>query len=278
MQGRLFHVLKIPRIPLPCRNMNVEASLTLTCAGKARTARLLAGDGVDISIPVEAGGGAAAWYVPPVRMEPVRAAGFVGSVAEGGSVNFRSITFNPHGHGTHTECSGHITREITSVLDEPPPAWMACALLTITPETLPNGDLVITAAQLALAHPAHSARDIPALAIRTLPNDAGKRTRNWSNTNPPYLLREAAEWLVEHGVRHLLIDLPSVDAEEDGGALEAHHAFFKPGNSDRRGATITEFIFVDDATSDGLYALNLQLAAFVNDAAPSRPLLFPFAS
>ena len=56
-----------------------------------------------------------AWYVDPPRFEPVRANGFLGSVEEGGAVNFRNIFFNPHGHGTHTECCGHITKQVYSV-------------------------------------------------------------------------------------------------------------------------------------------------------------------
>ena len=207
------------RIPLTCPRMKLIASMTLTCAGKRRTVLLGEGLGADLSIPVSAKGGAVAWYVPPVRMEPVRGKEFVGHVAEGGSVNFRSITFNPHGNGTHTECSGHITKEVTSVLDNPPPAWMPCALLSVSPEQLENGDLVITADHLAKTHPASDARDVPAVAIRTLPNEAGKRSQNWSNTNPPYLTQEAAEWLVQRGVHHLLIDLPSVDREVDGGRV-----------------------------------------------------------
>jgi hypothetical protein len=38
--------------------------------------------------------------------------------------------------------------------------------------------------------------------------------------------------------------------------------------------TITELIFVPNTAMDGLYLLNLQVAAFENDAAPSRPVIF----
>jgi hypothetical protein len=31
------------------------------------------------------------------------------------STNFNTIQFNPHGHGTHTECLGHITRDFYSI-------------------------------------------------------------------------------------------------------------------------------------------------------------------
>ena len=40
---------------------------------------------------------------------------WVGDVKQGGSVNFRNISFNPHGNGTHTECVGHISKEDFSI-------------------------------------------------------------------------------------------------------------------------------------------------------------------
>ena len=39
----------------------------------------------------------------------------LGKVSEGASVNFNNIEFSPHGHGTHTECVGHISREFHSI-------------------------------------------------------------------------------------------------------------------------------------------------------------------
>ena len=67
---------------------------------------------LDISIPLCAGNeNVIAWYAPPVTIEPVRMGDWVGNVAQGGSVNFNNIFFNPHAHGTHTECVGHISQE-----------------------------------------------------------------------------------------------------------------------------------------------------------------------
>jgi hypothetical protein len=114
-----------------------------------------------------------------------------------------------------------------------------------------------------------------ALIVRTLPNDPAKRLKNWSNTNPTYFEAEGLAFLAAYGVDHLLVDLPSVDREEDGGALAGHRAFWQVDGTIRMHATITEFTFVPDEVSDGWYALNLQTAAFVNDATPSRPLLHP---
>ena len=81
--------------------------------------------------------------------------------------------------------------------------------------------------------------------------------------------------LVESGVKHLLVDLPSVDREVDGGRLEAHHAFWTVPDNPRHGCTITELIHVPDSAPDGLYLLNLQVAPMDNDAAISRPVLHP---
>lgn len=75
-----------------------------------------------------------------------------------------------------------------------------------------------------------------AVCLRTLPNDEAKRSRDWTGSNPPYLTGEAsllcrqlvapAEGDDESSAGHLLVDLPSVDREDDGGALIAHRSFF----------------------------------------------------
>ncbi len=113
------------------------------------------------------------------------------------------------------------------------------------------------------------------MIIRTLPNTDEKKSKNYSSTNPPYLQVEAIEVLNKSGVKHLLIDLPSVDKELDGGVLAFHHAFWGVPDNPKLDKTITEFIFVADAIADGRYLLNLQVAPFENDAAPSRPVIYP---
>lgn len=230
----------------------------------------------DLSLPLVAGAeGPSAWYVGPPRMEPVRANGWVGAVAEGGSVNFRDVFFNPHGHGTHTECVGHITEVVHSVNEVVLPTFMPALVISLEPEVR-GEDRVFPAAALRQRVESLAQKGEPvALIVRTLPNDPAKRLKNWSNTNPTYFEAEGLAFLADYGVDHLLVDLPSVDREEDGGALAGHRAFWQVEGSVRMHATITEFTFVPDEVSDGWYALNLQTAAFVNDATPSRPLLHP---
>lgn len=142
-------------------------------------------------------------------------------------------------------------------------------LVSIRPGQV-DGDLVILKEQLAGACP----ETADAVIIRTLPQDPSRRHRDYSRTNPPYLHHEAAAWLREKGVRHLLIDTPSVDREEDGGELLAHRAFWNYPIQPRLDATITELVYADEEVPDGLHFMNLQVAPFDNDAAPSRPLLF----
>ncbi len=226
---------------------------------------------LDISIPLRGdASNVNAWYVDHPRLEPHTEGDFVGKVSEGASANFNDISFNPHAHGTHTECVGHITEDFHSINQNLKRYFFKAEVITLAPEKYQD-DFVISRKQLQYAL-GNKKRE--ALVIRTLPNIKDKLTKQYSNTNPPYLLEQAAEYLVEKGIEHLLIDLPSVDKEKDGGALLAHNAFWRTHGKIRKQATITEFIYVPNALKDGTYFLNLQLAPFENDASPSRPVLY----
>ncbi len=211
-----------------------------------------------------------AWYLEHPHIGPHIEGDFVGSVEKGASTNFNDIWFNPHAHGTHTECVGHITREFASINDSLNRFFFFAQLATLAPGKM-GDDFVITKKQLQNAI---GTRKIEALVIRTLPNTETKKSRQYAHTNPPYLLEEAAQFLTEIGVEHLLIDLPSVDKEKDDGALLSHKAFWNVGAVVRKQATITEFIYVPNSIEDGSYFLNLQVAPFENDASPSRPVLY----
>ena len=114
-----------------------------------------------------------------------------------------------------------------------------------------------------------------AIIIRSKPNEMNKMNKVWSAGNPPYFEPEAVEFLRDFGYKHLLTDLPSIDPEEDEGALTAHHVWWNVPNEPRTEASITELIFVPDEVVNGLYLLNLQFAAIESDASPSRPVIFP---
>lgn len=238
---------------------------------------------IDISIPLSNTiANPIAWYLDTPVIEPVVFDDWIGKVSEGqSSTNFNTIIFNPHAHGTHTECLGHITNDFYSINQCLKQFFFLAQLITIKPQKK-GEDFVITADQIQLELDSLKleGENISALIIRTLPNELEKQSRKYSNTNPPYLLKEAAILIRESGIEHLLIDLPSVDKEQDEGKLEAHKAFWNVKNtlhlnSDARlQATITELIFVPDEIEDGNYILNLQIASFENDASPSKPILY----
>jgi arylformamidase len=232
---------------------------------------------LDLSIVLHAQG-PRAWYADKMRIAPVINRYFTGSVALGGNVNFNDVYFNPHAHGTHTETLGHISRELVSIERALTRHWWTASLITITPhlcnesnEIVQAGDRIITLQQVQQA----LSGGVPeALIIRTMPNSDEKNSHQYSNTNFTYMHPEAAAWLAAQGVQHLLVDMPSIDREEDQGKLLAHHAFWNYPTHPRMHATISEMIYADNSIEDGLYMLNLQVASFRNDAAPSRPVLY----
>jgi arylformamidase len=226
---------------------------------------------LDISIPLRAGEpNVNAWYVKPVEITPVVMGDWVGDIKKGGSVNFRNIFFNPHGNGTHTECVGHISKEDYTINQCLNTYFFFAKLISVTPDKR-GEDFVITLEQIKSAIGAQ----IPeAIIIRTLPNEKGKINFHYSNTNPPYIEVKAAEWLHQQNINHLLIDLPSVDKEQDDGKLLAHHAFWQYPHNTHKHRTITEMIYVPDEIADDYFLLNIQIASFENDASPSKPVLY----
>jgi len=232
---------------------------------------------IDISLPLTGSGhNPIAWYLEQPVIAPVTMGNWVGKVGQGSSTNFNNIFFNPHAHGTHTECLGHITKEFYSINKALKTFFFVAEVISVQPEAV-GDDLVISKTQIEAAL---GGKTVEAIVIRTLPNEAAKQSKNYSHTNPPYLHHDAATFIRESGINHLLIDLPSVDKEKDEGLLLAHKAFWNVTNTDilnadaRHNATITEMVFIPDTVPDGTYLLNLQIASFENDASPSKPVLY----
>jgi hypothetical protein len=92
-------------------------------------------------------------------------------------------------------------------------------------------------------------------------------------------LPEGIGWIVSHGVTSLVVDLPSLDRGDDP-VLAAHRAYWglpaggrRTAEASRATALVTELAYVPDRMLDGLYLLELQIAPFASDAAPSRPVV-----
>lgn len=226
--------------------------------------------GIDLSIPINPNQGVNAFNIPSAQFEPIRVGSFVGSVKEGGSANCENLYLNAHGNGTHTECIGHISKERVSINDCLTHFFYFAQLITATP--IKKGEDYCIGIECLSSFQKQG--DCDALIIRSSPNDSNKLHKNYSGTNPTYLSAELCKLIREMGIKHLLIDLPSVDREEDGGELAAHKAFWDYHGAFRKDMTITELIFVPNEVSDGTYFLNLQIASLMTDASPSKPVLF----
>ncbi|HYE35190.1 cyclase family protein [Methylocaldum sp.] len=261
--------------------------------GRRRIFRSDSAKHFDLSIPIDFDAeGLSAFGVPPASVQTVENAWFVGDTRRDGSCNVRVCQFIPHCHGTHTECVGHIVDQDLSVTEILKDAWIPAVLVSVEPEQgvdcsesyIPGkekDDALITRRTLIERLKTLDDEDFQrALVIRTLPNLPAKRTQRY--VTAPYFSNEAMEEIVRRGVKHLLVDMPSVDRMEDGGRLSNHRLFWEmpPGSHDLNRCkapfrTITEFIFAPDEAWDGYYLLNLQIAPFMGDAVPSRPLIFP---
>jgi arylformamidase len=230
---------------------------------------------------------------PAATSMPLAAGSFVGDVRRGGSCNCASYSLTPHCGGTHTECVGHITIERVSVRDTALAPLYPALLASVRPQAASAteerskpgpqaGDHLITRAELARATRDFDLGGNTALIVRTLPNAPDKRRRDYDAGHPPpYFSIAAMEWMLEHGVEHLVVDVPSIDRASDQGLLTAHRLFWgmplgetSVASAGRATATVTELAYIDDLVPDGHYVLSLQIAPFAADAAPSRPLLY----
>ena len=250
---------------------------------------------LSIAIPLDFNGPQPSFFDAPVATaKPYREAGFVGDTRAGGSCNCEQLTLVPHCNGTHTECVGHVTDDRVAVTDRLRGGVVLALLVSVHPVAASATredsdpppvatDLLVTAESLAAAFAAHPGPAPAALVLRTLHNSTARMTHAYRGPAPaPYLSRQAASWLVEHDIEHVVLDLPSADRADDQGKLTAHRLFFglPPGGRHARDAcrpqaTITELAWVAPMIHDGWYLLDLQIPAFLADAAPSRPLLYP---
>jgi len=268
-------------------------TVTLTVGGEELKADLARPS--DLSIALEFGGAQPSYFgAPAARAAALQVEGFVGDTREGGSCNCSEYHLIPHCNGTHTECVGHVTDDRVSVRDALRPGLHIALLMSVKPESVElsaersapepkPGDLLVTARSLEAALARWPERKAEVWVVRTQPNYSDKARRRYRADNPPpYFSREAVELAVARGIEHLVTDLPSLDRSYDEGRLTGHRIFWgltagsrEAKAAKRPHATITELAFVPTAVKDGWYLIDLQIAPFASDAAPSRPVLYP---
>ncbi len=197
---------------------------------------------------------------------------FVGSVEQGGTCNYQRVHITPHGNGTHTESVAHISTIDQSPLDCFTKNFFLTQVISLEAKISAPNDKVLLLNDLKEKM---SYLKPEALVLRSLPNLSSKKNQAYSGTNPCYPEPGMGDYLRESSVSHWLVDLPSVDREEDGGKLLNHKGFWNFPKDVRYEASITELIYIPANLNDGLYLLEVQLPNLKLDAVPSRPLLYP---
>jgi arylformamidase len=244
--------------------------------------RIDLGAGTPIAIPLDPHGPQPAFFTDePASARPLRAGDYVGDVRLGGTCNAEVIQLVPHCHGTHTECRGHLTHERLKVQETVFPEPCLARLVSITPE--PGADDGYPRwSRAALERAMSPAEPVEAIVIRTLPNDPARQALSYEHEAPYAVLSdEAAAWLAQRPLKHLLVDAPSLDPAHDGGRLRVHRLWWcmadnpAPASLDPLRRSATEMIFVPNDLEDGLYWLDLGLSPLLGDATLSRPVLYP---
>ena len=110
------------------------------------------------------------------------------------------------------------------------------------------------------------------LIIRTLPNSLSKMSQSYNATNTIFFTKEAIKYITRCKIRHLVVDMPTIDKYDDGGQLGNHHLFFE--NTPPYKKTITEMAYIGNEIIDGSYLMTIEIPPMVLDAAPSRPFIF----
>ena len=226
------------------------------------------GTGINISTVLSNSNKLKAFYAPDVKIEPLVARDFIGDIKQGSPVNFKNVMLNPHGNGTHTECLAHVHDIDWPIYKALPQSHFIADLISVVP-TLQDKDYIIDSDQLKQAN-----SEAQALIIRvnhTLTGDL-------SGTNPPYLTSSFMKKVLGLGYQHIVLELPSVDKEDDGGEVANHKLFFEIADTPNKYKTITELVDIPNTIKDGQYLLDIQIINLDMDASPSRLMLYPIES
>ena len=173
-----------------------------------------------------------AFSLPEITSRPFRYENlFIGDVDQGGSCNVDILDFCPH-NLTHLETSAHILRHSISssyISDIPVDHLQGIVYLADLTSSLDEQSSLIppTIVDVIL-----KSLNIPinALALKT---SASNLPENYDFSNKNFLALDPRSALLlnnynsnNSSINCLLLDLPSTDAEHDGGKLLAHRAFF----------------------------------------------------
>ena len=242
-------------------------------------------DGVPISIPIKFNNSKSPKFYDTTspRLDYFKSGKKVYKIGNGAGCNVPTIYLNIHCQGTHTETALHISDKGIKISEINDVDFLASQIITVTPVSgsrdnyhsdYSKDDMVIT--KKMINDEISNMNFIDCLIIRTLPNGDFKFGVDYNKNKYAFLSNDAVEYLLSIGVKHLIIDTPSIDMYDDGGALGNHQIFFKDKNGSFNKNTITEMAFIPNSISDGLYFTTIKFLNLDLDASPSVPIVFKF--
>ncbi len=247
---------------------------------------------IDLSIPYNFNGKQPNFYnVKKGTLRPLKTDNIDWDVSMGASCNVSEISMNIHCSGTHTESVGHLLKksgDIGLLLTKP---IMAANLITIDTINfcecsdkyhcdVNDYESVISVENFLLKYNKYCDNKTDVLIVRTKPNHENKIFTNYTKSPAPFFTNDTISMIYELKIKHLIVDIPSIDRSSDNGILGNHRMFWGNGFSPhtkinpKSKKTITELAYIPNSVKDGFYFVNIQIPHFVSDAAPSRPLLF----
>jgi kynurenine formamidase len=196
--------------------------------------------------------------------------------------NVPLVKFNVHCSGTHTETASHVFSDADSIGNLLDLNFLPAVLISLNPEsnlddkyhsTITLDDRIISKEMLKESL-ASETEFIDCIIIRTLPNSEDKKNKNYNNSSHPFLSNDAVYFLKDKGVKHIIIDTPSIDKSDDGGQLKNHKIFFLDDDKTINKNTVTELAYIPDTCIDGRYFVCIGFPNFQLDAAPSNPVIY----
>jgi len=241
-------------------------------------------DGVSIAIPVQFNQNKHPKFYDESNPEKkyYKSNGVEYNVDQNAGCNVPLITINIHCSGTHTETAAHVIKDSCFISDISNLNFIPATLISVTPESninesyhipINDDDKMITKGTLEKYFDSDNEFS-DCIIIRTLPNDDDKKVKNYNKHPHPFLSNNAVFFLKGRGVKHIVIDTPSIDRFDDGGQLKNHKIFFKNEDDPINKNTITELVFIPNHCSDGKYFICIGIPKFKLDAAPSNPVIY----
>lgn len=243
-------------------------------------------NGISLSIPIKFNSSNNPKFYDDTnpKLDYFKSNGKIYKIDNNAGCNVPIISLNIHCQGTHTETASHIYPQGVKISEIKNIDFLPSQIITVSPlESVTEryhvdyseNDKIITKNMIKDVINS-SMNFMECLIIRTLPNGDFKFGADYNKVSYGFLSNDAVEHIISIGVKHLIIDTPSVDMYDDGGVLGNHRIFFKDKDGGINKNTITEMAFIPDSVSDGCYFTSIKFLNFDLDSSPSVPTIFEF--